>query len=126
MLARPRHARAALTDLLCLAVFVLAGRQSHDIDSGISWYVTVLWPIVVGWFAVALASRLYTAPAGVAPRLAVTIVLGTALGLVLRAAVTQRSTPPAFVAVAFLFIAVTTAGWRVLAGPGRRRLPWRR
>ena len=49
----------AAADAACLAVFVLLGRQSHDLNSGFTWYLTVLWPFLLGWFAAAAALRLY-------------------------------------------------------------------
>ena len=104
-----------LLDALCLVVFVLAGRQSHGLDSGAAWFLTVLWPIAVAWVAVAVATRLYTAASRPGRRLAATVVLGIGLGLVLRIAVTHRDTPAAFALVAFGFITLTTAGWRLAA-----------
>ncbi len=106
---------APLLDALCLAVFVVAGRESHGLDSGAGWFLVVLWPIAAGWFAVAIAVRLYAALPGLSGRLATTIVVGVGLGLVIRIAATHRDTPLAFVLVAFGFITLTTAGWRVLA-----------
>ncbi|HEY8672479.1 MAG TPA: hypothetical protein VIM76_01855 [Candidatus Dormibacteraeota bacterium] len=32
----------AAGDAACLAIFVLLGRESHDLSSGITWYLTVL------------------------------------------------------------------------------------
>ncbi|MGA8360351.1 MAG: DUF3054 domain-containing protein [Candidatus Dormiibacterota bacterium] len=113
---RPWTARAlaAGVDAVCLALFVALGRASHDISSGIAWYVTVLWPFLVGWFVVALALRLYTSPLDRRLMLAGTWVAGIALALGLRAAVTQRSTPISFIIVTYIFIGVTTFGWRLV------------
>jgi Protein of unknown function (DUF3054) len=114
---RPWTARAlaAGIDLVCLALFVALGRASHDISSGIGWYVTVIWPFLVGWFGVALALRLYRSPLDRWVILSCTWVGGCAIALVLRATVTGRSTPIAFVIVAYIFIGATTFGWRLLA-----------
>ena len=101
-------------DAACLALFVALGRASHDISSGAGWYFTVLWPFLVGWFVVALALQLYRGPLDRWVILACTWVAGSVIGLVLRAAVTHRGTPIAFIIVAFLFIALTTFGWRLL------------
>ncbi len=101
-------------DAFCILVFVVAGRQSHGLDSGAGWFLEVLWPIALGWFMAALVARLYTARARPLLRLAATVCVGIGLGVVIRAAVTHRDTPVAFVAVAFGFIAVTTVGWRVV------------
>lgn len=113
---RPWTARAlaAGIDLVCLALFVALGRASHDISSGIAWYLTVLWPFLVGWFGVALALRLYRSPFDHWVILACTWLGGCAIALGLRAAVTGRSTPIAFVIVAYVFIGAATFGWRLL------------
>jgi Protein of unknown function (DUF3054) len=73
----------------------------------------VLWPFLVGWFVVALALQLYRAPLDRWAILAGTWVAGTAIGLALRAGVTHRNTPIAFIIVAFIFIGLTTFGWRL-------------
>ena len=113
---RPWTARAlaAGIDVVCLAVFVALGRASHDISSGIGWYLTVLWPFLIGWFGAALALRLYRSPLDRWVILACTWVGGCAIALVLRAAVTGRGTPIAFIIVAYIFIGATTFGWRLL------------
>jgi hypothetical protein len=102
-------------DAICLIIFVLAGRQSHGLDSGAGWFLEVLWPFALGWFAVAAVAGLYTASSRRGRRLAATLVLGVALGLVIRAAATHRDTPAAFVVVAFGFITLTVVGWRLVA-----------
>ena len=105
---------AALDAALAPAVFVALGRESHDIDSGITWYLTVLWPFLLGWFAAAATLRLY---AHVAESLAPARVdLGwrhRGLAMVSRAVVTGRSTPVAFVIVAYAFIGLLVFGWRL-------------
>jgi hypothetical protein len=112
---RPWTARAcsAGVDAVCLALFVALGRASHDISSGITWYVTVLWPFLVGWFGLALVVRLYKSPLDRWVMLTCAWVGGTAIALGLRAAVTHRDTPIAFIIVAYIFIGLTTFGWRL-------------
>ena len=117
---------AVALDALCLVVFVLAGRQSHGLDSGARWFLVVLWPIAAAWFAVALLAGLYTRTSRPWLRLAVTVVIGVGVGLVARIVFTHRDTPPAFVLVAFGFITLTTAGWRLLGVALPRLLARRR
>ena len=117
---------AVALDGLCLVVFVLAGRQSHGLDTGASWFFVVLWPVAAAWFAVALVTGLYTRASRPWLRLALTVVLGVGVGLIARIVVTHRDTPPAFILVAFGFIAVTTAGWRLLSAALPRVLARRR
>jgi hypothetical protein len=114
---RPWTARAlaAGVDAVCLALFVALGRASHDISSGIAWYLTVLWPFLVGWFVVAIALQLYRSPLDRWVILACTWIAGSAIGLGLRAAITHRNTPIAFIIVTYIFIGLTTFGWRLFA-----------
>jgi hypothetical protein len=100
-------------DAACLAVFVLLGRESHDLSSGIAWYLTVLWPFLLGWFAAAAAVRLYTSWPNRWTVLAATWVAGTAIALVLRSLITGRASPLAFIIVAYGFIGLTVFGWRL-------------
>jgi Protein of unknown function (DUF3054) len=109
-----RIAAAPLIDVACLCLFVLLGRQSHDITGGGGWFFVVVWPFLAGWFAVAIGIGLYAARRRLAVRLVATEIVGVAIALTLRDAVTHRATPLAFIAVAFGFIAVTTLGWRVI------------
>ena len=112
---------AAVVDAACIAVFVAAGRQSHDLSGGATWFVTVAWPFAAGWFAIALLARLYVSPGHAWLRLAVTWLGGVTVALVLRVVVTGRSAPPAFVVVAFIFLGATTAGWRLVMSLVSRR-----
>jgi FtsH-binding integral membrane protein len=73
----------------------------------------VLWPFLVGWFVVALVLRIYKSLLDWLVMLACTWVVGCAIALVLPAAVTHRSTPTAFIIVAYVFIGLTTFGWRL-------------
>lgn len=104
-----------ILDAVALIVFVAAGRESHGLDQGAGWFLGVLWPFAAGWFAVAAAVLLYTRRTHPALRLAVAIVAGVGAGLLLRAGVTHRATPTAFVLVAYAFITLLTVGWRLVA-----------
>jgi hypothetical protein len=112
---QPRTARAlaAGLDAVCLALFVALGRASHDPASGLTWYLTVLWPFLVGWFVVALPLQLYMAHHNSWRILATTWVVGCAIALVLRGAVTHRPTPVIFILVTYSFIGIVTFGWRL-------------
>ena len=121
---RPWTVRALAigVDAVCLALFVALGRASHDISSGIAWYLTVLWPFLVGWFAVATMLGVYRTPLDRWAMLACTWIVGCAIALVLRSAVTHRGTPIVFVIVTYIFIGLTTFGWRLFVhGLGRVR-----
>ena len=105
---------APLLDALCLIVFVAAGRQSHDLQGGAPWFLVVVWPLLAGWFVTALIAQLYVRGDRAWLRLAATVVVGVAIALLLRASVTHRDTPVAFVVVAYLFITALTVGWRLV------------
>ncbi len=106
---------AAAIDGVCLVVFVLLGRSSHGLNGGSNWFLTVLWPFVVGWYAAALVTHLYRAPTHPRLRAAATVTLGVVLALLVRVTATSRSTPVVFGIVAFSFLMLTTVGWRVAA-----------
>jgi hypothetical protein len=106
---------AAAIDGVCLVVFVLLGRSSHGLNGGSNWFLTVLWPFVVGWYAAALVTHLYRAATHPWLRAAATVTLGVVLALLVRVTATSRSTPVVFGVVAFSFLMLTTVGWRVAA-----------
>jgi Protein of unknown function (DUF3054) len=102
-------------DAACLLVFVALGRSSHSLNGGPGWFLAVLWPFAVGWFAVAVLTRLYTSDSGLWWRAAVTCLGGVTLALVLRATFTTRATPVTFGIVALVFLSLATLGWRLAA-----------
>jgi Protein of unknown function (DUF3054) len=106
---------AAAIDGVCLVVFVLLGRSSHGLNGGSNWFLTVLWPFVVGWYAAALVTHLYRTATHPWRRAAATVTLGVVLALLVRVTATSRSTPVVFGVVAFSFLMLTTVGWRVAA-----------
>ena len=111
----PRRLWPLLADLVCVLALALGGKNTHD-GSDSSWVVLVIaWPFAVAalvahgvlvWRSWP-ASRIW--PAGVLA-LAVTYVLGMGL----RAA-SGRGLAPGFLVVAFLFLAATMLGWRLVA-----------
>jgi len=111
---------AVVLDAVALVAFVALGRTNHHLHGSGGWFLTVLWPFVVGWFAAALATGLYTARTAPGRRAVATCLLGVALALVLRVTVTGRSTPVVFGLVALAFISLATLGWRVVARGVRR------
>ncbi len=111
---------APIVDALCISGFVLLGRESHGGDGGVTWFLLVVWPLALGWFAAAAVTRLYTSGSRAQGRLIATAATGIGAGLILRAAVTRRETPLAFVVVAFAVITTATVGWRLVAALLRR------
>ena len=100
---------------------MLVGKGRHEIHEGLGWFATVLWPLVVGWFGVALVTRLYTRVTGGWAALAVTLVAGIAVAAVLRGAFTDRPYVSIFTVIALVFLGLVTFGWRLVASVVRRR-----
>ena len=96
-------------------LFVALGRDTHHIGSGVSWFLTVLWPIAAGWLVGALVTRLYTRPERWWFRLAGTLVVAVLIGGVLRWGFTNRDAFSVFTVVELGFLALVTFGWRLVA-----------
>ncbi|GAB6985013.1 DUF3054 domain-containing protein [Nocardioides pyridinolyticus] len=117
----PRRLCPLLADLVCVLALALGGKNTHGAADS-SWVVLVIaWPFALaavlahavllwpGWSA----SRVW--PSGVVV-LAATYVLGMGLR-----ALSGRGLAPGFLVVAFLFLAVTMLGWRLVAARTDRR-----
>jgi hypothetical protein len=110
-----RERFAPAIDVLCIVAFILVGAGRHDaVDDGFPWFWTVFWPLTLGWAVAALASRLYTRPTGMWVRLLVTIAAGLFVGGFVRSTFTDRPWISIFTLVAFLFLSLTTYGWRLI------------
>jgi hypothetical protein len=108
-----RERLAPVLDVVCIVMFIVVGAGRHDaVDDGLPWFWTVFWPLTLGWFVAALASRLYTRPNGMWLRLLVTIVVGFLVGGLLRGAFTDRPYYSIFTVVGLAFMTLTTFGWR--------------
>ena len=108
---RARRLAPAL-DAACIVVFVLIGRDSHGIHQGLSWFVTVLWPLLLGWFVVAVAAHLYTRRSGSWRALAITWVGGVVVASLLRGTFTDRPYADVFTIILLTFLGALTFGWR--------------
>lgn len=116
---------APTIDLVCLVAFVLAGAGQHDVDQGLGWFLTVLWPLVVAWYGLAIVMRLYSSADRMWIRLAVTLVAGALLNAVLRWAFTNRPFLSVYTAVFIAWMVLTAFGWRAIVqfrGTRRARL----
>jgi hypothetical protein len=108
-------------DLVCIIAFILVGAGRHNIDEGAGWFLTVLWPIAVAWFGVALVARLYTRDDRWVSRLLATIAAGTVLMCVLRGAFTDRPWISVFAVVFVAWMVLTAYGWRLIGAALRTR-----
>ena len=114
---------APLADLACIVAFILAGAGRHNIDQGTGWFLTVLWPIAVGWYAAALITRLYARDDRWALRLLGTVGVGTVVMVLLRGGFTDRPWVSVFTVIFVVWMLATGFGWRLIvrAVTARRR-----
>lgn len=106
---------APVLDGVLMVVFVAIGRDQHNLEStGLTWYLTVLWPLALGWVVGALATRLYTRADRTWVRLLATLTIGVFLDAVLRATFTDRPWFSVFTVVALCFLGLVTFGWRLV------------
>jgi DUF3054 family protein len=114
-----------LADLVCIVSFILAGAGRHQIDEGADWFLTVLWPIAVGWYGAALVVRLYSRDDRWVLRVVGTVALGTVVMVVLRGGFTDRPWVSVFTAIFVAWMLATALGWRAIvrAITSRRSAP---
>ncbi len=112
-LTRRRFVAPAI-DFVCLVTFILAGAGQHDVDEGIGWFLTVLWPLVVAWYGFALLTRIYTTTDRLWARLTVTLVAAAMLNAVLRWAFTDRPFLSVYTPVFMAWMVLTAFGWRAI------------
>ena len=68
---------APTLDLVCIVTFILVGAGRHNINDGADWFLMVLWPLAVGWYGVALVTRLYFSDDRPWLRLTITLAVAT-------------------------------------------------
>lgn len=102
-------------DGLVLVVFVVAGRENHEITGGAVWALKVIAPLAVGFAVMGLATRLYAGPDRTWLHLAITIPCAVLIGGVLRWIFRGMPAVSIFTVVATGFFFVTMFGWRAVA-----------
>jgi hypothetical protein len=106
---------APVFDTVCISAFILLGKDRHSYDNkGLTWFLTVFWPLAVGWIAGALITRVYTRDDRPWLRLLGTLAIALFIGGILRGLFTDRVPFSVFTVVAFLFLGLTTFGWRLI------------
>lgn len=112
----PRFTRAAvpplLADWLCVAIFVVVGRENHGYEQGVTWFLQVWWPLAVGILVAGLLMRIWTDDHDWPGRLLATIALGVVIGGPLRA-LTGRPVYSVFTVVALFVLCILMYGWRL-------------
>lgn len=109
---------SAVTDVLCIVIFVAIGRENHDEGEAVSGIFRVAAPFViaavVGW----LASQAWKKPLDLQTG-AIIWLTTIILGMILRHFVFDDGTATAFIIVATVFLCAFLNGWRAIV---RKRL----
>ena len=101
LLALPRRLAIA-ADAAAIVLFAIVGMLSHD--AAASAFARDALPLLGGWFAAALVTRLYVQPS--LPRLLVTWIVGITAGVLVRALILGRDLDghqAAFLATSLVF-----------------------
>ncbi len=100
-----------LADWLCVAVFVALGKENHGTAGAVAWYLTVWWPLAVGFVVGGLITRVYTLSEDWPARVLGTVLIAVLVGGPLRA-LTGRPVFSTFSLVAIVVLSIFTIGWR--------------
>jgi hypothetical protein len=101
---------ALAADVICILVFAIVGRSSHDESTNLTGVLHTAWPFLAGYFVGLLISRGWRAP--LARPVAVTVWVSTvAVGMLLRV-LTGAGVQLSFVIVASVVLAAMLLGWR--------------
>ena len=106
--------RPLFADWACVAIFVVLGKENHGYEKGVTWFLTVWWPLALGVLVGGLITRIYTDDTEWPGRLLVTIAIAVAVGGPLRA-LTGRPIYSVFTIVALVMLSILMFGWRLLA-----------
>jgi len=106
-------------DLLVLFVFVLLGREDHDMSFSLSASLETAVPFVVGWIAALAIARTYRLSSIASARKAfgwalLTCLIAVPIGLALRSVWLGRLPGGSFAIVAFPLVAGFMTVWRVI------------
>ena len=108
-------------DLLAVVAFVLIGRRAHGEGLDPAGAAGTLWPFLAGVMGGWIGIRVFGLPPASVRAAGMVWVKTLVIGVALRSAVAGDATPPAFIAVAALSLAVLLGGWRALLRLALRR-----
>lgn len=100
-------------DWVCVAIFVILGKENHGYEKGITWFLTVWWPLAVGVVVGGLVTRIYTDDVDWPGRLLATVGIAVVVGGPLRA-LTGRPIYGIFTVIALGVLSILMYGWRML------------
>ncbi len=98
-------------DVVCVLVFCVVGRRSHDEGLDVAGVAATAWPFLSGTALGWLAARAWRDPTAVAPTGVVVWLCTVAVGMLLRKA-TCAGVAASFVLVASTVTALLLLGWR--------------
>jgi hypothetical protein len=116
----PRRRLAIAADAAGIVIFAVVGLISHGASPGALAHDAL--PLLGGWFAVSLATRLYERPTVV--RFLATWLVGITAGVLVRALILGRhlgSKEAAFLAVSLVFTLLFVLAARALVSTAERR-----
>jgi hypothetical protein len=119
-LLAPRRRIAIASDAAAIALFAVVGLLSHHASP--SAFARDALPLLGGWFAAALATRLYERPS--IPRLLVTWAAGITAGVLVRALILGRTLDgrqAAFLATSLVFTLLFVVAMRAATSALARR-----
>ncbi len=109
-----------LADLACVLALAIGGRGSHEPGESFLVVLRIAWPFAVAALvAHAVLAWRAMRPSALWPSGVTVLVVTYAGGMALRA-LSGRGLAPGFLVVAFLFLAATVLGWRVVVAVARR------
>ena len=112
---------AIAVDVICILIFAIVGRSSHNEATDLLGVVHTTWPFLIGAFAGMVVGRIWRRPTAVAT--GVFVWLGALIvGMALRY-VSGGGVQLSFVIVAGCVLAVFLIGWRAAFKLIRRAVP---
>jgi Protein of unknown function (DUF3054) len=103
---------AIAVDVICILVFAIVGRNSHQEATDLLGVARTAWPFLAGCLLGTLIGRTWRHPYSLAAGVAVW--LGTVVGGMTLRVLTGAGVRPSFIIVASCVLAVFLIGWRAV------------
>jgi Protein of unknown function (DUF3054) len=101
---------AIAVDVICILVFAILGRSSHQETTDLLGVAQTAWPFLAGWVMGTLIGRTWRHP--VSLKSGVAVWLGTVVGGMVLRALTGAGVQLSFIIVASCVLALFLIGWR--------------
>ncbi len=103
---------AIAVDVICILIFAIIGRSSHQEATDLLGVVHTAWPFLAGCLLGTVIGRIWRAPVSLGSGIAVW--LGTVVGGMSLRVLTGAGVQLSFIIVASIFLALLLIGWRAL------------